>query len=133
MQNAPQPQPQPQPQDNMNVQPTTPEAAPAPQPTDTAPAAPVEPATQQPTAEVPTEAASTEATQQQDMQVIDGVAQGLADDAITAEDIMVAVLSDSLGLSPNGARSLFQLLIQDLAEDAQAEAQDTSVEQPPME
>lgn len=124
MQNAPQPQPQ----DNMNVQPTTPEAAPAPQPTDTAPAAPVEPAAQQPTNEAP-----TEATQQQDMQVIDGVAQGLADDAITAEDIMVAVLSDSLGLSPNGARSLFQLLIQDLAEDAQAEAQDTSVEQSPME
>ena len=124
MQNAPQPQPQ----DNMNVQPTTPEAAPAPQPTDAAPAAPVEPTAQQPTNEVP-----AEATQQQDMQVIDGVAQGLADDAITAEDIMVAVLSDSLGLSPNGARSLFQLLIQDLAEDAQAEAQDTSVEQPPME
>lgn len=116
MQNAPQPQPQ----DNINVQPTTPEATPVqPEvatPEQTAPAATVEPAAQQ-----PTEAAPTEATQQQDMQVIDGVAQGLADDAITAEDIMVAVLSDSLGLSPNGARSLFQLLIQDLAEDAQAQ------------
>ena len=43
---------------------------------------------------------------------------------------MTAVLSDSLGLSPNGARSLFQLLMQDLADDAQEE---TDMTQPPME
>ena len=124
MQNAPQPQPQ----DNMNVQPTTPETAPV-QP-EVAPPEQTTPVEQTPA----TESQPTEATQQQDMQVIEGVAQGLADDEITAEDIMVAVLSDSLGLSPNGARSLFQLLIQDLADDAQQQMQEAPVtEQPPME
>lgn len=104
---------QPQPQDN------TPMEATAPQP-EVAPAD----ATQAPA----TEGQPTEA---QEQQVIEGVVQGLADDEITAEDIMTAVLSDSLGLSPNGARSLFQLLMQDLADDATAEADMT--EQPPME
>ena len=113
---------QPQPQDNTPM-----EAAPAPQP-EVAPAAPVEQ-----TAPVDTTQASApegQPTEAQEQQVIEGVAQGLADDEITAEDIMTAVLSDSLGLSPNGARSLFQLLMQDLADDAQEEADMT---QPPME
>lgn len=114
----------PQPQDNMNAQPTPQDAAPAPQ-VDATPAAPVEQTT--PTADAPVEQAPTV---EQEQQVINEVAQGLADDEITAEDIMTAVLSDSLGLSPNGARSLFQLLMQDLADDAQAEADMT---QPPME
>lgn len=122
MQNAPQPQ------DNMNVQPASPEAT-SVQP-EVAPAEQTTPVEQAPAPE----GQPTEATQQQDMQVIEGVAQGLADDEITAEDIMVAVLSDSLGLSPNGARSLFQLLIQDLADDAQQQMQEAPVaEQPPME
>lgn len=110
--------PQPQPQDN------TPMEATAPQP-EVAPAEQTAPAdtTQAPT----TEGQPTEA---QEQQVLEGVAQGLADDEITAEDIMTAVLSDSLGLSPNGARSLFQLLMQDLADDAQEE---TDMMQPPME
>lgn len=120
--NTPQ-QPQPQPQDNTPIEATAPqpEVAPAEQttPVDTAPA--------DTTTAPATEGQPTEA---QEQQVIEGVAQGLADDEITAEDIMTAVLSDSLGLSPNGARSLFQLLMQDLADDAQAEADMT---QPPME
>ena len=115
---------QPQPQDN------TPMEATAPQP-EVAPAeqtVPVEQTTPADTTQDPaTEGQPTEA---QEQQVIEGVAQGLADDEITAEDIMTAVLSDSLGLSPNGARSLFQLLMQDLADDAQAE---TDMTQPPME
>lgn len=115
---------QPQPQDN------TPMEATAPQP-EVAPAeqtVPVEQTTPADTTQAPaTEGQPTEA---QEQQVIEGVAQGLADDEITAEDIMTAVLSDSLGLSPNGARSLFQLLMQDLADDAQAE---TDMTQPPME
>ena len=113
-----------QPQDN------TPMEATAPQP-EVAPAeqtVPVEQTTPADTTQDPaTEGQPTEA---QEQQVIEGVAQGLADDEITAEDIMTAVLSDSLGLSPNGARSLFQLLMQDLADDAQAE---TDMTQPPME
>ena len=113
---------QPQPQDNTPM-----EATPAPQP-EVAPAAPVEQTTPADTTQAPaTEGQPTEA---QEQQVIEGVAQGLADDEITAEDIMTAVLSDSLGLSPNGARSLFQLLMQDLADDAQEE---TDMTQPPME
>lgn len=113
---------QPQPQDNTPM-----EAAPAPQ-AEVTPAAPAEQTVPADTTQAPaTEGQPTEA---QEQQVIEGVAQGLADDEITAEDIMTAVLSDSLGLSPNGARSLFQLLMQDLADDAQAEADMT---QPPME
>ena len=117
--------PQPQPQDNTPM-----EAAPAPQP-EVAPAeqtVPVEQTT--PADTTPAPATEGQPTEAQEQQVLEGVAQGLADDEITAEDIMTAVLSDSLGLSPNGARSLFQLLMQDLADDAQEEADMT---QPPME
>lgn len=116
---------QPQPQDNTPM-----EAAPAPQP-EVAPAEQTVPVEQTAPADT-TQAPATEGqpTEAQEQQVIEGVAQGLADDEITAEDIMTAVLSDSLGLSPNGARSLFQLLMQDLADDAQAE---TDMTQPPME
>lgn len=114
--------PQPQPQDNTPM-----EAAPAPQ-SEVAPAAPVEQTAPVDTTQAP--APEGQPTEAQEQQVLEGVAQGLADDEITAEDIMTAVLSDSLGLSPNGARSLFQLLMQDLADDAQEEADMT---QPPME
>lgn len=115
---------QPQPQDNTPMEATAPqpEVAPAEQTVPVEQTAPVD-TTQAPAPEgQPTEA--------QEQQVIEGVAQGLADDEITAEDIMTAVLSDSLGLSLNGARSLFQLLMQDLADDAQEE---TDMMQPPME
>lgn len=114
---------QPQPQDN------TPMEATAPQP-EVAPAEQTTPVDTAPADTTPAPATEGQPTEAQEQQVIEGVAQGLADDEITAEDIMTAVLSDSLGLSPNGARSLFQLLMQDLADDAQAE---TDMTQPPME
>ena len=66
--------------------------------------------------------------EQADAQVVEQVGQALAEDAITAEDIMTAVLSDTLGISPAGAQSLFRLLMQDLVDDteeAQATAQPT--------
>lgn len=110
----------------MNVPPEeNPQVAAAPVQPEAAP--PVE----QPTPEVPAEQVPPTEQPPQEEQVIEEVAQGLADEEITAEDIMVAVLSDSLGLSPNGARSLFQLLMQDLVDEAAVE--EPPVEQPPME
>lgn len=68
-----------------------------------------------------------------DNQVIEAVAQGLADDEITAEDIMVAVLSESLGLTPAGAASLFNLLMSELMADeqptAETEVVDTTIQE----
>lgn len=56
-----------------------------------------------------------------DEQVVAEVGQALAQDVVTAEDIMTAVLSDTLGISPAGAQSLFRLLMQDIAGEAQQE------------
>ena len=91
---------------------------------------PEEPKTEQQITDTPSEQPTLTETPQEN-QVIEEVAQGLADEEITAEDIMVAVLSDSLGLSPNGARSLFALLMQDLIDETPAE--EPTTEQPPME
>lgn len=110
-----------QPQD---VQPTvTPEVQAAPEV-----AQPVEQAAPAPE-QVPAEGA---APQEQEAQVIEEVAQGLADDEISAADIMTAVLSDTLGLSPSGAQSLFNLLMEDLMSDVQEQQQpqDVPPEQP---
>lgn len=63
-----------------------------------------------------------------DNQVIEAVAQGLAEDTITAEDIMVAVLSESLGLTPSGASSLFNLLMSELMTDEQPTAETEEVD-----
>lgn len=66
------------------------------------------------------EQAQAQVKQEQiDNQVINEVAQGLADEDITARDIMTAVLSDSLGLSPAGASSLFDLLMTEFEEPVQ--------------
>lgn len=66
------------------------------------------------------EQAQAQVNQEQiDNQVINKVAQGLADEDITARDIMTAVLSDSLGLSPAGASSLFDLLMTEFEEPVQ--------------
>lgn len=54
---------------------------------------------------------------QQEAQVIDTIATGLEEEEITAADIMTAVLSDSLGISPRGAQSLFQLLMSEFESD----------------
>lgn len=78
------------------------------------------------------ETITTEQSASNDSQVIEAVAQGLADDEITAEDIMVAVLSESLGLSPAGASSLFNLLMQELmTEEAPSETEvvDTTIQE----
>lgn len=103
----------------MNAQPEeNPQAAATP--VEPQPAAPTEP---QPTVQAePQPAASTEPQPpeqpaEKDQQVVDAVAQGLADDEITAEDIMTAVLSDALGITPQGAQSLFRLLMSELVDE----------------
>ena len=68
----------------------------------------------------------------QDEQVIEAVAEGLADEEISAADIMTAVLSDSLGISPAGAQQLFQLLMSELVDDVQ-EVQAPTQQEPPAE
>lgn len=110
---------------SMNVPPKENQSAPV---TPTQPE--VTPPTEQQITGTPSEQPTPTETPQEN-QVIEEVAQGLADEEITAEDIMVAVLSDSLGLSPNGARSLFALLMRDLIDETPAE--EPTTEQPPME
>ena len=114
---------------SMNVppegnQPATPPVQPeAPvQPEQTAPVqstpetvAPTEPV--QPEQTAPVDTATQEQVKANDAQVVEAVAQGLEDEEITAEDIMTAVLSDSLGISPAGAQSLFRLLMTELVDE----------------
>lgn len=93
------------------------------------PAAPTEQTQVAPEATVaPAEQVSPEQTAANDQQVVEAVAQGLADEEITAEDIMTAVLSDALGISPQGAQSLFRLLMSELVDEEQ-----TTQEVPPQE
>ena len=56
---------------------------------------------------------------QLDNQVVDTVATAIAEDRITARDIMTAVLSDSLGISPSASGSLIDLLMSDMFNDTQ--------------
>lgn len=93
-------------------------------PAEQQPAAPVEetptaPEAVTPEATAPTEQVPPEQVVAKDQQVVDAVAQGLADEEITAEDIMTAVLSDALGISPQGAQSLFRLLMTELVDETQ--------------
>lgn len=82
--------------------------------------APVQPTMEQPVADgAPAPEAGATDVQANDQQVIEQVAEGLADEEITAADIMTAVLSESLGISPAGAQSLFQLLMSELVDDVQ--------------
>lgn len=89
-------------------------------PAEQQPVAPVEEAPATPEAAASVEQVPPEQVAAKDQQVVDAVAQGLADEEITAEDIMTAVLSDALGISPQGAQSLFRLLMTELADEAQA-------------
>lgn len=73
---------------------------------------PVTPDTAAPAEQVPPEQAAAN-----DQQVVEAVTQGLANEEITAEDIMTAVLSDALGITPQGAQSLFRLLMSELVEE----------------
>lgn len=77
---------------------------------------PVDTVDAQPATEAPAQV--DEVTQQQvDDAAIETVANALAEDEITAEDIMVAILTETLGVSPNAAQSLFNLLLQDTMTD----------------
>lgn len=61
-----------------------------------------------------------------DTQVVETVAQGLANDEVTAEDIFVAMLSEQFGISPSSAVTLLQLLLQDMMDDT-TEVEETEV------
>ena len=103
---------------SMNVPPEeNPQVAAAP--AEQQPAAPAEEAPVTPEAAAPTEQVPPEQVAAKDQQVVEAVAQGLADEEITAEDIMTAVLSDALGISPQGAQSLFRLLMTELVDETQ--------------
>lgn len=76
------------------------------------------------------EIVDTPATQEQatnDTQVVETVAQGLANDEVTAEDIFVAMLSEQFGISPSSAVTLLQLLLQDMMDDATEVEEETEV------
>lgn len=88
-------------------------------PAEQQPAPPAEETPVAPEAAPPAEQVPPEQVTANDQQVVEAVAQGLADEEITAEDIMTAVLSDALGISPQGAQSLFRLLMTELADEAQ--------------
>lgn len=78
-------------------------------PADVAPVdaqAPVEPVDAQPATDAVTQ-------EQVDEAAIETVASALQEDEITAEDIMAAILTETLGVSDSAARSLFNLLLQD--------------------
>lgn len=62
-----------------------------------------------------------------DTQVVETVAQGLANDEVTAEDIFVAMLSEQFGISPSSAVTLLQLLLQDMMDDATKVEEETEV------
>lgn len=107
---------------SMNVPPEqNQQAAAAPvQPEVAAVAAPADQPPVIPEATAPTEQIPPEQAAAKDQQIVEAIAQDLADEEITAEDIMVAVLSDALGITPQGAQSLFRLLMTELADEAQA-------------
>ena len=67
--------------------------------------------------------------QMQEQEVVENIAEGLANEEISARDIMTAVLSDTLGLSPNTANALVDLLQADLIDEAVNE--ETTMEQMP--
>ena len=73
------------------------------------------------------EAPAPEQQEQQDAMIIEEVAEGLAEEEITAADIMIAVLSDSLGISPVGAQNLFQLLMSELAPEPEVVEEEAAV------
>ena len=101
------------------VQPGVQAAAPAPEQVQQAPEQVQQAPEQNP-------AQAVEASPEKDQQIVEAVAQGLEDEEISAEDIMTAVLSETLGLTPRGAQSLFRLLMTDLVEDTAEQEQEVS-------
>lgn len=101
-----------------------PEQQPMEQPPVDTTATPEAPTMEQPVAEqAPVE------PQMQEQEVVENIAEGLANEEISARDIMTAVLSDTLGLSPNTANALVDLLQADLIDEAVNE--ETTMEQMP--
>lgn len=93
---------------------------------------PVDTVDTQPATEAPAQV--DEVTQQQvDDAAIETVANALAEDEITAEDIMVAILTETLGVSPNAAQSLFNLLLQDTMTDVADTADAMTAAEPAMD
>lgn len=93
---------------------------------------PVDTVDAQPATEAPAQV--DEVTQQQvDDAAIETVANALAEDEITAEDIMVAILTETLGVSPNAAQSLFNLLLQDTMTDVADTADAMSAAEPAID
>lgn len=93
---------------------------------------PVDTVDAQPATEAPAQV--DEVTQQQvDDAAIETVASALAEDEITAEDIMVAILTETLGVSPNAAQSLFNLLLQDTMTDVADTADAMTAAEPAMD
>lgn len=93
---------------------------------------PVDTVDAQPATEAPAQV--DEVTQQQvDDAAIETVASALAEDEITAEDIMVAILTETLGVSPNAAQSLFNLLLQDTMTDVADTADAMSAAEPAID
>ena len=93
---------------------------------------PVDTVDTQPATEAPAQV--DEVTQQQvDDAAIETVASALAEDEITAEDIMVAILTETLGVSPNAAQSLFNLLLQDTMTDVADTADAMAAAEPAMD
>lgn len=110
-------------------------------PTDTTQVTTETPAVVETTSEVPTqevaqtavnpeaEAAGVTQEQQQqlDNQVVDTVASAIAEDQITARDIMVVVLMNSnLGVSPSAANALVDLFATDLMNEVNQVAPETA-------
>ena len=110
-------------------------------PTDTTQVTTETPAVVETTSEVPTqdvaqttmnpeaEAAGVTPEQQQqlDNQVVDTVASAIAEDQITARDIMVVVLMNSnLGVSPSAANALVDLFATDLMNEVNQVAPETA-------
>lgn len=117
------------PEENPQVQQQA--AAPAPAQPEVQAAAPAPEQVQQAPEQNPTQA--VEASPEKDQQIVEAVAQGLEDEEISAEDIMTAVLSETLGLTPRGAQSLFRLLMTDLVEDETEQEVPQQQEVPPQE
>lgn len=65
---------------------------------------------------------------QLDNTVVNQMSEAIASDQVTAEDIMVAILTDTLGVSPGAAQSLCRMFVQDMADKAIENSQTQVVE-----
>lgn len=59
-------------------------------------------------------------TPEQEAQVVEAVAEDLAADIITAEDIMLAMISQTFGVSAQAASALFNIFMQDMTTTKQS-------------